>query len=318
LYDQTVTSPDFCFTADSGLGKISATLNGEALHKSGSNYSCILKKGANTIILKGKYGSESFTNQFTVTYSPPLSEGDLPKITNINVFDGKTVKGSVYTLTLTANDSDGNRLNSQKIVVLLNGKVIRRQWENSDETGYRLNLENGENSLSITVTDSSGASRDYYYRISRQPTESGEEIGRVTVSVNAANAGISDICTAADYPFYDGETSYDILCRLLSENDFEVTASGGYIRRISKENAFASCTLSSTALDYLSAHSITASGDFKADSLGEFDVTSGSGWVYFKNGKQPNYALSEDYPTDGDSIILSFTLDYGNDLGGRS
>ncbi len=55
------------------------------------------------------------------------------------------------------------------------------------------------------------------------------------------------------------------------------------------------------------------------DSLGEFDFTRGSGWMYSINGS--NYAgkgLSNYYLSNGDTLYLRFTLAFGKDIGGAS
>ena len=56
--------------------------------------------------------------------------------------------------------------------------------------------------------------------------------------------------------------------------------------------------------------------DGDPDSLGEFDYTSGSGWIYSRNGKKPSYAMSSAVFDDGDIVELMFSLDLGNDIRG--
>lgn len=48
--------------------------------------------------------------------------------------------------------------------------------------------------------------------------------------------------------------------------------------------------------------------------LYEFDGGEGSGWVYFVNGRSPNYGASDVEVKDGDKISWMYTLDYGNDV----
>ena len=52
------------------------------------------------------------------------------------------------------------------------------------------------------------------------------------------------------------------------------------------------------------------------NSLGEFDFTAESGWMYSVNGQYPNYGMSECFPKDGDVIRIRFTLALGKDIGG--
>ena len=62
-------------------------------------------------------------------------------------------------------------------------------------------------------------------------------------------------------------------------------------------------------------------GEFDAnngseESLGEFDYTYGSGWMYCLNNIFPNVGFADSWPSDGDVIRAQFTLAYGSDIGG--
>nr|WP_315025269.1 DUF4430 domain-containing protein [uncultured Aminipila sp.] len=52
--------------------------------------------------------------------------------------------------------------------------------------------------------------------------------------------------------------------------------------------------------------------------LGEFDFTSGSGWMYAINNVFPNVGFADSYPADGDVFRVQFTMYYGSDIGGAS
>ena len=56
------------------------------------------------------------------------------------------------------------------------------------------------------------------------------------------------------------------------------------------------------------------------NSFGEFDYTSGSGWMYSVGGATyyPGQSMSSVYLQDGDVLILRYTLAYGWDVGGGS
>lgn len=56
--------------------------------------------------------------------------------------------------------------------------------------------------------------------------------------------------------------------------------------------------------------------DYNQDSLGEYDFSNGSGWMYSVNGHYPNYGFSDCYLLDGDVMRIRFTLFYGRDIGG--
>ncbi|MGN1098312.1 MAG: DUF4430 domain-containing protein [Clostridia bacterium] len=57
---------------------------------------------------------------------------------------------------------------------------------------------------------------------------------------------------------------------------------------------------------------------WQAGSLGEFDFTDMSGWMFFVNGEMPSVSMSGYEVRDGDVISLRFTLAGGMDLGGES
>ena len=49
--------------------------------------------------------------------------------------------------------------------------------------------------------------------------------------------------------------------------------------------------------------------------LSEFDITEYSGWVYTVNGEMPSVGMCDYIPQPGDEIQLSFSLNYGDDIG---
>ena len=59
--------------------------------------------------------------------------------------------------------------------------------------------------------------------------------------------------------------------------------------------------------------------DIANDSLGEFDYTTASGWMYSINGSTyPGRGMSGYFLSDGDVLTLRFTLAYGKDIGGST
>ena len=56
--------------------------------------------------------------------------------------------------------------------------------------------------------------------------------------------------------------------------------------------------------------------DYLPDSLGEFDFSNGSGWMYSVNGHYPNVGFADYYFKDGDVVRIRFTLALGADIGG--
>ncbi|MDE7063057.1 MAG: DUF4430 domain-containing protein, partial [Lachnospiraceae bacterium] len=57
-------------------------------------------------------------------------------------------------------------------------------------------------------------------------------------------------------------------------------------------------------------------GNEDSDSIGEYDYTQGSGWMYSVNGNYYNYSMTNYHPTDGDVVRVRYTLANGKDIGG--
>ena len=95
---------------------------------------------------------------------------------------------------------------------------------------------------------------------------------------------------AAEVTFSQGESVYDVLQRVCREN------------KIHMESSFTPV--------YNSAY-IEGIGN-----LYEFDVGSGSGWMYAVNGWYPNYGCSRYVLQDGDTVEWVYTCDLGQDVGG--
>ncbi len=321
LADRTVYDENFSFyarlTGADDNAKITVKLESTKLDGSNGQYSCKLSYGENVIRVAGRNGSgESFSYSYTVSCYPPVSDEDKPKLDSINIYDGFTVKGSAFSLSLYASDKDGGRIYSDRITLSVNGNTLRQSWEDSGETGYILPLNAGENSLMISLTDGQGRTSDYYYIINSQGVSQGEEIGRISISLSGELVGIGDLCSDSYFPIYEGESGFDAICRFLTDNGFEVTSKSdsGYISRISKTGAFINAYLTDTAREYVQTQGISETAPCSGDSLGEYDFTQGSGWIYMRNGEVPSYGMNGAVFGDGDSICLKFTVAYGNDI----
>ena len=94
---------------------------------------------------------------------------------------------------------------------------------------------------------------------------------------------------------------------------------GFYLRRISRGGMMGYPAIPEHLWSKILQDGLTLTGQTDNNSLGEFDYTQGSGWMYSVGGN--TYAgkgLSGYYLTDGDTLYLRFTLAYGKDIGGYS
>lgn len=320
LYDRTVSSSDFSFycrfNGENGA-KLNVLLNNKKLRGSG-DFSCVLSEGENVIRIVGKDSLGTMEQSFTIYYIPEITPEDLPKLDAMGIYDSMTVKGSSLSASFYCTDRDGTRIYSDSISVSCNGQTVSKGWEDSSETGYVIPLSVGENEISVTVSDRLGRTSSYFYTVSCISVSQGEEIGRISISLDCSLLGLSNLCSDGDFPVYEGENGFDVVKRFLEDNGYSVSASGSdsdkYIRRIEKQGAFAAAYLTDEARGYISSMAVPETDSYSADSLGEFDYTQGSGWVFFKNGRKPSYGLSSLVINDGDSVELKFSLCYGNDL----
>jgi len=92
--------------------------------------------------------------------------------------------------------------------------------------------------------------------------------------------------------FYDGESVYDVLQRVCSENGIHMEASWTPM--------------------YNSAY-VEGIGN-----LYEFDCGSSSGWMYRVNGWYPNYGCSRYKLKQGEKVEWRYTCDLGKDIGGAN
>src|SRR5699024_6138977 len=89
--------------------------------------------------------------------------------------------------------------------------------------------------------------------------------------------------------------------------------------RITRSDAFIGDGIPENLRSKIELDGIPFNSQYSYDSLGEFDYTMGSGWMYCINGQLfPGRGLSEYYLNDGDNISIRFTLAYGKDIGGSS
>lgn len=318
----TVYTDSITFSAKAVGGnspKLSVLVNGKSIRGS-ETFTAPLKEGDNTIRLLAKYGNEQTEQTFKVTSLHNIDESKLPYFESINLDDGIPVKGSTYTLTLKAADCEGNRLYSDNIEVVC-GSTVPCKWQDASCTGYILKLRGGENTVTIKLRDSTGRQSEFCYKINCETAEVGEEVGRIQISVNADLVGLGTLCESDSFPVLEGETGFDTMVRFLEENGYEVTYRGSansrYLARISMAGRFAGAELTDKARAYLAGAGVTPNDSRDDDSLGEFDYTAGSGWMYSRNGKKPAYAMTSAVFADGERVALVFSLDLGNDMSGE-
>lgn len=233
-----------------------------------------------------------------------------------NLKDGLVTKADKHTFDLWAKDENGEKIDPADIEVTNNEQTVSVNWNDDEKTSYTLNLEVGENNIKIVVKD------DYVlkYTIVREHAEDGDVIGTYTFSLEGFTIGLGHIIEPVQLDIIKGEDASEALLHALDEYGFEYShwpAPSFYLEHIMDgENEIFKTDPKIPDVLKEALDGNYDENQYLPDSLGEFDFTSGSGWMYSVNGVFPNVGFADYYLTDGDVMRTQFTLALGSDLGG--
>ena len=110
--------------------------------------------------------------------------------------------------------------------------------------------------------------------------------------------------------------------RFLQERGYEPDYQGSatmnfYLRRISRGDIAYRANVPEHLWELILRDGITTNDNYDRDSIGEFDYTQGSGWMYSINGTLYEGTGMSGYKVrNGITIYVRFTLSYGKDIGG--
>lgn len=332
LYDHEVDDPNFSFHAaiTGGTQRASLTVVANGITLTGENdvYACELSRGNNLIRLKatdvdGKEYSQSYTiayHRYVISESDSADE-TMPKLT-CNLTNGQVVQGSMYTLQVAAKAGNGDRLYGDHITVQLNGSTLDMHWEDTSRSGYQLNLVTGMNDIVITIWDYEDRYTIYRYTIESAASEGGK-IGTVTVAVEAHTVGLGYLVPPTQVDIFEGQNAVYPLAQVLEAKGFEYNYEGNinegfYLAHLIKPGITNGYSIPEELEDLINEDGLMWSNSYHTDSLGEFDFSQASGWVYTVNDTNPSYNLAMCRLEDGDTLRLRFTLAYGKDVGGSN
>ncbi|MBW4828333.1 MAG: DUF4430 domain-containing protein [Clostridiaceae bacterium] len=334
LKEQHVTTDEIKFNAIAKFGEDKAKLtvenNGTLISGDDKgNYAANLIEGPNYILLKAEYGDETLIEEYRIQYEvlPPGGEdGDLedpnnPKI-ETNLKDGITVKSSIYDIYVIARDHKGNRIHPSQMQVKCNGELIGIHWEDGVQTSYKLPIRNGGNTIMISAYDSEGKITIENFHIKGIVKDKGEVTGHATISIEATTIGLGYIVPPTKVEIREGKPASTVIDKLLKEKGFEYESQGKidnafYLAHLIKPGLVSNPVIPEDLAELVEAEADRFSpDDYNQDSLGEYDFSNGSGWMYSVNGHYPNYGFSDCYLLDGDVMRIRFTLFYGRDIGG--
>lgn len=250
----------------------------------------------------------------------PPEEDHYPTIAT-DLTDGETVNAAHRTFYVQAVDWYGHSLSSTALEIYGNGERLSSKGEPSPGIlAYRLELNEGSNTVEIKATDEEGWSTTLpTFTIYKGEEGQEEPAGSISISIEAGTVGLGTILPATSIDYYQGEQLSSVVLRLLQNSGFDwrndgSATSGFYLKAIGRGGITSGAAIPEDLMAHLTEVNCQLSGH-DANWLGEFDFTMSSGWMYFVNGEYMSIGMSGYFPADGDEVRIRFTLYSGADLG---
>lgn len=316
---------------NSGNGSLLTSQNNQ-------DYEAQLDFNADNLFVLSLYDGETFLGlvQYRVGYYANLADdthstvGDYPPsiVTNL---DGASLDMSAQTFPLTviarANAELGaGVIYSNQIRVTLDGKTVEKSYGDSQPT-YELYFDPPQlgdeetHIVRVLAWDGNGNSTMKVYTVTYHQISEGDPAGSVDVVLDATTIGLGILDTGT-LDIVEGETAASVLLRFLQERGYEPDYQGSttmnfYLRRISRGDIAYHANVPEHLWELILRDGITTNDNYDRDSIGEFDYTQGSGWMYSINGTLYEGTGMSGYKVrNGITIYVRFTLSYGKDIGG--
>lgn len=269
-------------------------------------------------------GTQTITVSYsglTTTFDVTIKEDTVTLTTNLPA-ESFTQKNSRRTFDVIARDAEGNKLPASEIKVTLNGTAVNVNWDDSVKTSYTLVLtKEGENTLVVNAR----GKKILTYTITYIKAAQGEVVGQAAFALEAFTLGEGYIIEPTLVDIHEGENAAYMLKSFLAANGFDLTYTGsldsGFYMSFVKGSKLASIdpdggNIPTDLLEKLIEKGFSITPRTDLNSLGEFDYTTGSGWMYCLNNIFPNVGYADSYLSEGDVVRSQFTLAYGSDMGG--
>ena len=177
--------------------------------------------------------------------------------------------------------------------------------------------------VKVLAWDDDGNSAVREYDVIYHHTSDGEELGEVTVILDATTVlqkgGVLDRKTIT---VHQGENAAQLLLRALNDLGYSCEYKGSeqfdfYLQRIFYDDMFKDAQVPDRLRELLLRDNIDITMKHDRDSLGEFDFTTVSGWVYSVNDeKLLSKGMDRTILKPGDTLRVCFTLSLGKDVSG--
>ena len=312
--------------------------NGSFLTSDGVNYRAELKPGVNKLSVyymdaSGKRRTASFLLNFVerrADEESPVVGTEPPVIgTNLDTWEGN-IKTAEFTFIVGAFMQNGAAISKsgsyEGIEVCFDGTAIAESTGSPGQYEYVLHFQRPNvgdtetHTVTVRAWDQNGNSRYVSYDVTYEAYDEGEVIGSVTMVIDATTVGLG-ILDSFEYDIVQGEPAAATILAMLEDFGYEPTYDGSedvgfYLRNIYRSDTFSGAAIDNALMTYIERDGIRLTEPCGRDSLGEYDFTTGSGWMFAVNGEYPGKGLSDFYLNDGDTIYLRYTLAYGKDIGG--
>jgi len=338
LKDQTVDEAAFTFSAkafdDNQRIGLAIEHNNKIIKENDEGkYTVTLSEGKNKFELTAAKSGVSHNETYEVIYNPKANGGEeeedednkyAPTIEVPDLEDGQTLRSSSYTFHVHSNTYKGDPVTAVNGTVSAqnNGRPIKVNWVDGAQISFTMDVESGDNNIVIEATDNEGNNAIKELTVHGDIAEEGEVIGNITISVEASTVGLGYLIGPEQVDIIQGDNGVSVIDRLFTEHGFEYDHTGTsdnsfYLEAIYKKNLVTDPVIPSDLAELAKEDMERFDPeDYLTDSLGEFDFTNGSGWMYSVNGNYPNVGFADWHFKDGDEVRIRFTLTYGADIGG--
>ena len=311
---------------------------GHYLSPDGVWYRPSLTVGVHDLTLYVKQGDSVVSeDHFTVRVEAQKASPEKPQIgkeppvieTNLDDNAPNTISNSRYNFIVTAKTAKGAPIYADGICVCLDGREVYDP-KTIGAASYIYSLyfdppnEGDEETHTVTVLawDGAGNSAFRTYTVTYRHIPEGEHSGEVTVVLDATTVGLG-ILEQETVPLYAGENAAQVLLRMLENCGYSCeyegnTTLGFYLKRISRGDMCKGAAVPKALWKIILRDGITPNtAQQDRDSLGEYDYTMKSGWMYCVNQTlYPGTGMENCYLNPGDVLTVCFTLAEGKDIGG--
>lgn len=313
----------------------STARNGQYLTGDGKNYHATLcRNETNFFTIYIKDGNSTVQEvTYAIRYVAQKADQDNPTVGNnppsieTNLKDVSQLSNRNFTLTVQATAYTGKALYSSNIEVRLDGKLIV-QPTGGPMYEYQLYFEDPEvgdvvnHTVTVRAWDDEGNSAFVSYNFDYLFVDTGDVIGTAYIILDATTVGLGVLEEPYTYKIRQNVPASYAVMEMLAEYGYEFDYAGTpdigfYLRRISRGGLMDYAEIPDNLWQKVLQDNLALTNQSYSDSLGEFDYTQGSGWMYSIGGNvYAGKGLSNYFLSNGDTVYIRFTLAYGKDIGG--